>query len=157
MALFSSAALVEVGKYIHPLKMGLILRNVLKTKIKCRWRSCAVLIWGGGTTKNIKTKQKPDEAVCYLMMSSQRDCFLHDLSTSSGGPFQKRHVGILNNIIVVGLSSWSPKVTGLKRSCSLWNVCVADMTEMPMLQKPKLTPQSWRFHYETQQSLWLRA
>lgn len=36
MALFSSASLVEVGKYIHPLKMGLILRNVLKTKIKCR-------------------------------------------------------------------------------------------------------------------------
>lgn len=31
-AFFSSAALVEVGKYSHPLKMGLILRNVLKTK-----------------------------------------------------------------------------------------------------------------------------
>lgn len=80
---------------------------------------CSTDLGGKKTTKSIKTKQKPDEAVCYLMMSSQRDCFLHDLSTSSGGPFQKRPVGILNNIIVVGLSSWSPKVTGLKRSRSL--------------------------------------
>lgn len=68
--------------------------------------------------KSIKTKQKPNEAGCCLMMANQKDCFLHDLSTSSGGRFQKRRVGILNNIIIVGLSAWSPKVTGSKRNSS---------------------------------------